>query len=73
MIWEGEKNLSNPSSTETKEGTLQKSQNFEDKISNQLAKFSPELKNKAIQLITKHHNAIKNENLFIIRKDIEIL
>ena len=65
MIEEGERNLINPSNTEIKEGSLQNSHSFENKISNQLVRFSPELKNKAIQLIIKHHNVIKNENLFI--------
>ena len=65
MIGEGERNLINPSNTEIKEGSLQNSHSFENKISNQLVRFSPELKNKAIQLIIKHHNVIKNENLFI--------
>ena len=65
MTWEGEKNFINPSNTEIIEGIQKNNPSFEDKISNQLARFSPELKNKAIQFISQHQNAIKNEKLFI--------
>lgn len=65
MIWEGEKKLINPSNIETKEGNSKNLPSFKEKISIQLAKFSPELKNKVIQLLTQHHNVIKNENLFL--------
>ena len=65
MTWEGEKDFINPSNTEIIEGIQKNNPSFEDKISNQLARFSPELKNKAIQFISQHQNAIKNEKLFI--------
>ncbi len=65
MALEGEKNIALPSTREKSKEEVQTSLSFKDKVAKSLEKFSPELKNKTLNLIDQHNIGITNKNLFL--------